>query len=546
MLKRAAFVLGLGVSFALPGAAFAGDIIQGDTARLDVKAPQAVPAGTSRGTLKIGWFGTLSPKWLAPLTADQAISTTNSHKYFIHDALVKAAPEGLLTLSLADKVEASKDFTSYGFHIRDGVKFQDGEPVTAEDVKWTYENYAGVNEKMYHGLVASIDTPDARTVIFHLRQPSPDFLYLYGGGSTAGNIGWVVPKHYYEKVGEQGYLDKPVGAGPFSFVGQQAGTSLELEAFKDYWRRVPGVEKISVTSIKSPATGLAGLKTGEIDYFTNAAPVADQILKDPDIRFDKNFTGSWLLFFPHYEDAASPFHDRRVREAISLALNRPFLAVQGTKGLGMPWGNWVVPENPGYVEIAPAPFDAEKAKQLMADAGFANGIEIDGLIPFFVEPKTGERFLANLAAIGIRGPLQVLEGPQYFATIGRGRNGIESKSTIVMVADSISGPAAMMAQKYGLCDAPTSFICDPEIEKMWKDYSASLDPAERDRLSGEIQKRVIAEYYVVPTYRNTFLQAIGPRVLPAGAAEDGQGYHKLWDTPLTPFPYPWEDWAVQE
>lgn len=527
-----------------PLGASAGEIIEGDTAALDLQSWDAVQAGASQGTLKIGWFGSISPQWLAPLTGGQAISTTNSHKYFIHDAMLKGSGKGLLTLSLAEAAEASPDFTTFGFRLRDDIAFHDGTPVTAEDVKFTFETYSGVNAALFGELIESVETPDDRTVIVQLSRSEPDFLYFISGASTAGNIGWVVPKAYYEEVGEQGYLANPIGAGPFVFESAEPGTSLTLTAFADYWRRPPGVERIEITSISSPATGLAALKTGEIDFFTNASPVKDQIMKEPDIRWDRNLTGSWLLFFPNYTDPDSPFHDKRVREAASLALNRPFLNVQGTSGLGEPWGSWVIPENPGFVEMPVPAFDVERARTLMTEAGYPDGIDIDGLIPFFVEPKAGERFLANLAAVGIRGTLQTLEAPQYFATTGRGSRGIESLSTIVMAADQIGGPASMMVAKYGLCDAPTSFICDSEVDAMWAAYQASLDPAERDRISGDIQRRVIEEFYVLPTYRNSFTHAIGPRVMPQGPSEDGAGFHTLWNSPLTPFPHPWEDWQV--
>lgn len=543
MLRKLSIAAGLlALSFQL---AHAGDIVQGELAPVDVKPAVIVKGGHSAGKMTVGWFGTISPKWLDPLTASQAISTTNNFKYLIQDALIKSMPQGLLTYSLADKVEVSKDYRTFGFRLRAGLKFQDGEPLTSADVKWTYEHYSGVNSHLFKDMTASVDTPDAQTVVIHLKNSTPDFLYLYSGASTTASIGWIVPEHYYEKVGAAGYLQHPVGAGPFKFVSQEGGTSLTLEAWDGYWRRAPGVKSLVFKSVQSPSTGVAGVKTGELDLFTNAIPLAREVMRDKGLRYDANLTGAWLLTFPNYEDPASPFHDKRVREAVSLALNRAFLSQQGTEGAGKPFGNWVTPENPGVVNLPVPAYDPAKAKKLLAEAGYANGLKIDGLMPFFVEPQTGERFLESIAAIGIHGSLKVVDAPQYFATVGRGRKGFQSKSTILMFADQVAGPASMMTSKYALCSSPVSFICEPKIEALWKDYNATLDIAKRREISGEIQKIIIGDYLVIPTYLNSFMQIVGPRVLPAGNAPDGQGFHKYWAAPLTPWPWPWEDWQVK-
>ena len=139
--------------------------------------------------------------------------------------------------------------------------------------------------------------------------------------------------------------------------------------------------------------------------------------------------------FPGYNEPESPFHDKRVRQAVSLAINREFLVRQETDGVGKVWGNWISPENRDALKgdgKDPVPeFNVEKAKQLLAQAGFPNGFEFEWFVPFVPYFDMGERILTDLRAVGIRGKLQSLEGPAFRAKIGQGRKGFPGNRTIV-------------------------------------------------------------------------------------------------------------------
>ena len=138
--------------------------------------------------------------------------------------------------SLAESYEIAPDIKSATFKLRQGIKFHDGSPVTPEDVKFTYEKYRGANASILKEKTATIETPDDRTVKFVFKEPFLDFLTIYG--SPSSGAGWIVPKAYYEKVGPNGFKQTPIGAGPYRFVKQQAGTEIEFEAFTEYWRKV--------------------------------------------------------------------------------------------------------------------------------------------------------------------------------------------------------------------------------------------------------------------------------------------------------------------
>ena len=141
--------------------------------------------------------------------------------------------------------------------------------------------------------------------------------------------------------------------------------------------------------------------TGEIDvaYFVTGALLQDAI-DNPKIQIDPNNSAPFWLFFPGWEEADSPFHDKRVREAISLALDRDFLAQSETAGLAIVTGNFIPPGKPGRIEREPDAYNLEKAKQLMADAGFPDGFEIDAFTPFPPVFSLGERIMDQLRDIG--------------------------------------------------------------------------------------------------------------------------------------------------
>jgi ABC-type transport system substrate-binding protein len=148
--------------------------------------------------------------------------------------------------------------------------------------------------------------------------------------------------------------------------------------------------------------------------------------------------------FPGYNEPTSPFHDKRVRQAVSLAINRQFLARQETQGIGIPWGNWISAENRdalrGDGKDLPVPeYDPAKAKQLLAQAGFPNGFDFDWYVPFVPYFDMGERVLTDLRAVGIRSKLQMLDAPAYMAQVSQGRKSYAGNRTIVQTIDPRPG-----------------------------------------------------------------------------------------------------------
>ena len=210
----------------------------------------------------MAWPVTISPTWFDPSTAPPQI-TPFGMLYALHDALVRPLPGQKMGNSLAESWTESLDGLTYEFKLRRGLKFHNGDPVTAEDVKFSFERYKGAGAKELNARVRLVETVDPLTVRFHLKEPWPDFMTFYGTTATAAGI--VVPQKYFTQVGDEGFRESPIGAGPYKFVRHTPGVEVVLEAYPGYWRRVPNVKRLIMKSVPEGTTRLAMLKKGEAD-----------------------------------------------------------------------------------------------------------------------------------------------------------------------------------------------------------------------------------------------------------------------------------------
>ena len=198
----------------------------------------------------------LAPTWFDPAETPSVI-TPFMVLYALHDAVVKPMPGNPMAPSLAESWSMSKDGLVYEFVLRKGVRFHNGEPVTAEDVKFSLERYRGGGATTLKARVAGVEAPDPQHVRIRLKQPWTDFMTFYGTPATGA--AWVVPKKYVEKVGEDGFKRAPIGAGPYRFVSFNPGIELVLEANEQYWRKPPAVRRLIFRSVTDDTTRLAML-----------------------------------------------------------------------------------------------------------------------------------------------------------------------------------------------------------------------------------------------------------------------------------------------
>src|SRR5436309_9027643 len=184
---------------------------------------------TPTGEAVMAWPVTISPTWFDPSTAPPQI-TPFGMLYALHDALVRPLPgQGKMSPSLAESWSESPDGLVYEFKLRRDLKFHNGDPVTTEDVKFSFERYRGAGAKEIQTRVQRVDIVDPLTVRFYLEEPWPDFMTFYGTTATAAGI--VVPKKYVTQVGDEGFRKHPIGAGPYRFVSHKPGIEVVVEAY---------------------------------------------------------------------------------------------------------------------------------------------------------------------------------------------------------------------------------------------------------------------------------------------------------------------------
>src|SRR5438128_388646 len=286
-----------------------------------ISAAEAVPAAAAPdGQMTWGVHISLAPTWFDPAETP-GIVTPFMVLYGLHDAMLKALPGNPLAPALAESWTVSPDGLTYEFVLRRGVKFHNGEPVTAEDVKFSFERYRGSANKTLKERIAAVETPDPGRVRFRLKQPWPDFVMLY---STATGAGWIVPKKYVEKVGDEGFKKAPIGAGPYRFVSFTPGVELVMEAVEGYWRKTPSVKRLVLRVIPDPTTRYAALKSGEIDVtYWMTASLGEDLRRTPGLTLRPVVSRvmQWVAFVDQW-DPKSPWRDRRVRLAANLAIDR--------------------------------------------------------------------------------------------------------------------------------------------------------------------------------------------------------------------------------
>ena len=488
-------------------------------------SPGAAFAAIPQGLLTLGVHVSLAPTWFDPADT-QAFITPFMVLYALHDAVVKPMPDKLYAPSLAESWSASEDQLTYEFVLREDVKFHNGEPVTAEDVKFSFERYRGTSYQLLKDQVAAIETPDARHVRFKLKKPWPDFITFY---SSASGAGWVVPKKYVETVGDEGFKKHPIGAGPYKFVSFSPGLELVLEAFEGYWRKTPAVKRIVMKVIQEEMTRFAALQGGEVDIaYSIRSEFAEAVQRIPGLSIKSVvLQAPFWIYFPEQWNPKSPWHDLRVRQAANLAIDREemnralFLGYCKTT-------NSIIPENFEYYwQPPPAVYDPVKAKRLLAAAGFPNGFDAGLFYCDFSYSNIAEAATNYFQEVGIRAKLLPIERGTFASAVGAK----QYNRGILLAGSGAFGNAATRLAAFAVTDGPNVYGSYPDIDELYAQQVTELDRQKRVAILEKMQRLVYEKAIYAPIWSLAFLNGVGPRV----------GESSFGRIPGFPYAAPFED-----
>jgi ABC-type transport system substrate-binding protein len=353
------------------------------------------------------------PDSLDPANAES--NPSEAVNRMIYENLVKFDPKLNLVPGLAEKWEQAQDGMSWTFFLRKGVKFHDGTPFNAEAVKYFLDRMIGPEKPsragLYAPLVASAEVVDEYTVKFNMKNP---FSFLLN--NIAHSASGIVSPTALKAMGKD-VARKPVGTGPFKFVEWIHGDRLVLERNNDYWGGKPKIEKVVVKTVKEDSARVMMLQSGDAQLAVRL-PSEDiaRLEKDSRIRLDS--TETLRVLYVAFNCAKKPFDDPRVRQAFSLATDRESIVKHIYLDRALVANNIVAPRTTGYFEMPAISNDPEKAKKLLAEAGFPNGIKAKFISPQGRYPKDFEMAQAlqqQWKKAGIDVSLDTMEWAAYLA-----------------------------------------------------------------------------------------------------------------------------------
>ena len=452
---------------------------------------------------------TLAPTWFDPAETS-GIITPYVVLFALHDAMVKPLPGNPMAPNLAESWTASPDGLSYEFVLRRGVKFHNGEMMTAEDVKFSLERYRGASHKMFKDRVAAIETPDPARVRIRLKQPWPDFMTFY---AIATGAGWIVPKKYVERVGDEGFKKAPVGAGPYKFVSFTPGVELVVEAFEHYWRKTPNVKRLVFRVIPDDTTRLAALKRGEVDIgYAFWGALAEEARRTPGLTLKATLvpTTFWVYFADQF-DPKSPWHDHRVRLAANHALDRDGINQAENLGFAKITGSLIPNSFDFYWQPPVYAYDVARARHLLTEAGYPNGFDAGDFYCDAAFTNTAEASANFFKAAGIRARIRPIERAGFFKSFGE-----KKLKGLIQGASGAFGNAATRLEAFVAGGGTYAYGSYPDIDGLFREQAVEVDRKRREAALHRIQQLVHEKAIAAPIWQLAAMSGVGPRVEESG------------------------------
>jgi peptide/nickel transport system substrate-binding protein len=405
--------------------------------------------------------------------------------------------------------------------MRDGIKFSDGSPITTEDVKWSLERAANPDNGIWNflvGSIASVDAKDASTVVINLKHPDPAILSALTVFNTS-----ILPKALFEKEPgatdaekAQSFAEHPVGSGPFVFQSWERGSTMKLVKNQYYWDKgedgqpLPYLDGVTFEVIPDDATRILRLQSGEIDgaEFIPYSRVSE--LKAAEGIDMEMFPSTRVQYVtlnvrPQIAGKDNPLSNPKVRQALNYAANKEAIIQIVTHGVGTPMTSFMSTATPLHSGDKPLfPYDLEKAKALMSEAGFPDGFSTSILIRAGNQDELGigTALQQMWGQIGVKLELKQVDN----ATLTQQyRDGIFDMRTAIWT-DDIADPSEITSYfAYSpTIDAVHSGWKNEEVDQLFEASQKESDPAKRKEEYARIQEIFNADGPIVPLYETPY------------------------------------------
>jgi peptide/nickel transport system substrate-binding protein len=432
------------------------------------------------------------------------------------EALVVRNKDMTIGPALAESYHAVDPLT-WEFKLRRGIKFHNGEPFNAYAAKYTFDYILNPTNKAPSrgriSIIKEVKIIDDYTVRIITENPWPII-------AERLQIIWMVPPKYIQEKGNQYFNEHPVGTGPFKFVEWIKDQKVVMKANKEYWKGPPKFENLIFRIIPESSTRLAELQSGAVDIIRNVTPDQVPLVNKWEHTRISSVPILRVVFF-YFPDILygfskkdSPTHDKRVRLAINLAIDRNSIVNNLLLGMVTPIATIVNPMQFGYEPaLKPYPYDPERAKKLLTEAGYPKGFTIDMYQMTSRVIKSREIVAAMISMfekVGIKINLHYFDQEAPLLALQRGKkvSGITGTNWGSYGVFDVDGLSDMLLSKQ-----PYATVNDPDIDKWVMEARETLDKEKRKELYSKVQHRLYDEAYHIPLHAQREIHGVNKRLI---------------------------------
>ena len=417
----------------------------------------------------------------------QITASGDSQRYAmqIFDTLYGFDDKGSIVPRMADSSKISPDGLTYTFNLRKGIKFHNGDAFTSEDVKYSIERIIDPASKstrrpFFAPVIDSIQTPSPTSVVIKLKQADGAFM-----NKIAGFL-FIVGKNYTSKLATpEAFAAAPIGTGPFRVKENKIGQYLELERFEDFYGEKPGIKNLTFKYIPEPTSRVNAILAGEIDIASMVPlPDVERLRKDTALNVITNPVSSPMHVRLYSNVAGAPLSKVEVRKALNHAVDANAIIKGVFHGVGAPMGTFISKYFPygSSPDIQPYPYDPAKAKQLLTQAGYPNGFDIELNDAVGTPKEFAEAVAAYLGQVGVRVKINRID----YAAWSRLNNTHKSgPMTTTQFTNAIYDPIHPVAGSFSKAGTWSDYY-NPEVEK----YIAELDSTTGAEARGALFRKI--------------------------------------------------------